>query len=554
MAESPPKENDIARKIRARGLAHGRTPPQIAQEIHDQCGTTFGISRVKAQRLALGVALSDVVAQIRALYEVEGKAEPKLGETLLSAYESSHKRPGPEYLHYLCSVYQVDPEDLGYQGSCICGRRHSGRMASERRKDATDGTGGHSRNRTGSIVVPPVEDPYFAARTSKVDPREPAGRGSAPGPASAAAGEEEIVLRRTLLQLLAGAGVALDGQFLGAVDHVRRRMDDTLISATVSSSMLDQWEEATLGYGQQYQATPSLRVLCDVLLDFGEVRRMCAQRQPIELQERLCRIAAQLAGLCGRIMNSLGDHRMARSFFRTARTAADETGDRALRAWVTAREALVPMYYGDPREALHLARKAQDQAGRTPCVAAAMAPAIEARALGQLALRGRADAAPSARRALVRGRAVFEQLPKRDTGDLAFGFTERQLAFYEGDTYTNLGDTHHAEEGLSHALTLYPAQERIDRTLVRLDRAICKVQLGEPEHALAVGRAAILELPDEHRSDMLMHRGRQLAAAVVKKHGDMPAVRDFHDALAGPSAHSPTMRPPVAAHSPATSA
>jgi hypothetical protein len=548
MAESPLKETDIARKIRAHGLAHGRAPAQIAREIHDQCGPTFGLSRVKAQRLALGVALSDVVAQIKALYEVEGKPLPKLAETLLSAYESGHKRPGPEYLHYLCSVYRVEPEDLGFQGPCICGRRHYVRMGAERPADATADAGGRQAL-TGSVVVPTAEPHYFTTHTSRLDPSELTGLNRAAGPVSAEAGEEDIVLRRTLLQLLAGAGVALDGQFLGAVDHVRRRMDDTLISATVSPSMLDQWEEATLGYGQQYQATPSLRVLCDVLLDFSEVRRMCAQRQPIELQERLCRVAAQLAGLCGRIMNSLGDHRLARSFFRTARTAADETGDRALRAWVTAREALVPMYYGDPREALHLARRAQDQAGRTPCVAAAMAPAIEARALGQLALRGRADAAPSARRALVRGRAVFEQLPKRDTSDLAFGFTERQLAFYEGDTYTNLGDPHHAEVGLNHALTLYSAQERIDRTLVRLDRAICKFQLGEPEQALVVGRDAILDLPDEHRSDMLMHRGRQLAAAVVKKHGDMPAVRDFREVLVGPSTHSPTMQP----LSPATS-
>jgi tetratricopeptide (TPR) repeat protein len=505
------------------------------------------VSRVKAQRLALGVALSDVVAQIKALYEVDGKHQPKLGETLLSAYESGHKRPGPEYLHYLCRVYRVEPEDLGYHGPCICGRRHSTRMAAERRHDAAGGFGGGSmQTLAGSVVAPTAYGPHFAAHTSKLDPSldpgELTGLNRAAGRVSAEAGEEDIVLRRTLLQLLAGAGVSLDGQFLGAVDHVRRRMDDTLISATVSSSMLDQWEETALGYGQQYQATPSLRVLCDALLDFSEVRRMCAQRQPIELQERLCRIAAQLAGLCGRIMNSLGDHRLARSFFRTARTAADETGDRALRAWVTAREAMVPMYYGDPREALHLARKAQDQAGRTPCVAAAMAPAIEARALGQLALRGRTDAAPSARRALVRGRAVFEQLPKRDTADLAFGFTERQLAFYEGDTYTNLGDPHHAEEGLNHALTLYSAQERIDRTLVRLDRAVCKFQLGEPEQALTVGSDAILDLPHEHRSDMLMHRGRQLAAAVVQKHGDMPAVREFREVLAGPSMRSPTMQ------------
>src|SRR5260370_356212 len=181
--------------------------------------------------------------------------------------------------------------------------------------------------------------------------------GSSQDPGSTELGEEDIVLRRHLLQLLAGAGVTatapLDGQLIGAIDGLRRRMDDTLVSATVSPTMLDQWEETILGYGQQYQNTPSLRMLCDVLLDFSEIRRMCDQRQPVELQERLCRIASQLSGMSGLIMINLGDHRLARSFFRTARTAADETADRSLRAWGTVRESLVPMYYGDPREALH---------------------------------------------------------------------------------------------------------------------------------------------------------------------------------------------------------
>ncbi|MEW2354504.1 XRE family transcriptional regulator [Spirillospora sp. NPDC029432] len=353
------------------------------------------------------------------------------------------------------------------------------------------------------------------------------------------------MLRRTLLQLLAGAGVALDGQFLGAVDNLRRKMDDTLVSATVSPTMLDQWEETTLGYGRQYQATPSLRMLCDVLLDFSEVRRMADKRQPVELQERLCRIAAQLSGLSGLIMINLGDHRLARSFFRTARTAADETGDRHLRAWVTVRESLVPMYYGDPREALHLARKAQDLAGRSPGVAAAMAPAVEARALGLLAMRGRGDAAPSARRALVRGRAVFDQLSAEQTGDLAFGFTDRQMAFYEGDTFTNLGDHRHGDEVLSRALTLYSPTDRVDRTLVRLDRATCQLHAGNPDAALHAGRDAILDLPPEHRSDILVHRARQIGAAVGAKHPGFPGLKDFYEALAGPSVTSPTTDPAV---------
>jgi tetratricopeptide (TPR) repeat protein len=552
--EPPQKETDIARRIRADGLASGRASTAIATEIFDQCGAMFGTSQIKAHRLALGVALSDVVAQVRALYRIEGKPIPKIGETLLSAYESGHKRPGPEYLHYLCSVYRVDPDGLGYRGPCICGRRHArpAGAAPSGAAPSADQTRRDPDALVGTVVVPRPAYPHGleigqgnlqgqqGQEGQETGPRD---HDRAGGPAATDVGEEDIVLRRSLLQLLAGAGVPLDGQFLGAVDNLRRRMDDTLVNATVSPTMLDQWEETTLRYGQQYQATPSLRMLCDVLLDFSEVRRMCQQRQPIELQERLCRLAAQLSGLSGLIMINLGDHRMARSFFRTARTAADETGDRPLRAWVTVRESLVPMYYGDVREAIHLARKAQDLAGRAPSVAAAMAPAVEARALGQLALRGQDDVEGSARRALARGRAVFDQLSTADRSDLAFGFTERQLSFYEGDTLTNIGDHRHGDETLSRALTLYSGTERLDRTLIRLDRATCRLQAGEPEAALAAAQEAITELPSEHRTDIIVHRARQLGAEVVAKHGEISAVRTFRAALSGPSVHGPVTVP-----------
>ncbi|MEV5574022.1 XRE family transcriptional regulator [Spirillospora sp. NPDC052269] len=550
MSDPPKKETDIARRIRARGLARGRAPAQIAVDIHDQCGPLFGITPIKAHRLAHGVALSDIVAQVRALFEIDGKPEPKLGDTLLSAYESGYKRPGPEYLHYLCSVYRVEPDDLGYRSPCICGRGHATRPAEAgggplpagvpSPRDPGLRSPADTEALIGAVVVPAPDDRHW------ISVRNPRGPDRADGPASIDVGEEDIVLRRTLLSLLAGSGVVtLDGQFLGAVDNLRRKMDDTLVSATVSPTMLDQWEETTLGYGQQYQATPSLRMLCDVLLDFSEVRRMADKRQPVELQERLLRIAAQLSGLSGLIMINLGDHRLARSFFRTARTAADETGDRKLRAWVTVREALVPMYYGDPREALHLARKAQDLAGRDPSVAAAMAPAVEARALGQLALRGRGDAAPSARRALLRGRSVFDQLSKEHTGDLVFGFTERQMTFYEGDTYTNLGDHKGGEESLSKALTLYAPTDRVDLTLVRLDRASCKLHAGQPDAALDAAREAIMDLPSEHRSDILVHRARQVGAAVGAKHPGLPSLNEFYESLSGPNVQGPSGAPPA---------
>ena len=114
----------MARGIRAQCLADGLPPAEIALVIHERCQPTFGTTLIRAHRLALGIALADVVAQVRARYVTEGRLPPRFSETLLSSYESGQKRPGPEYLHYLCYVYQAEPADLGYPGQCLCGRTH----------------------------------------------------------------------------------------------------------------------------------------------------------------------------------------------------------------------------------------------------------------------------------------------------------------------------------------------------------------------------------------------------------------------------------------------
>src|SRR6204780_4133304 len=114
------RELSVARQVRARELVAGTPPDGIAAQICSECGTTM----IRAYRLALGITLADVVAQVRAWYQAEGRKPPRFSETLLSAYESGQKRPGPEYLHYLCASYQADPADLGLDGRCLCGGSH----------------------------------------------------------------------------------------------------------------------------------------------------------------------------------------------------------------------------------------------------------------------------------------------------------------------------------------------------------------------------------------------------------------------------------------------
>jgi len=318
-------------------------------------------------------------------------------------------------------------------------------------------------------------------------------------------------LREMLLALLADPAAAAGSQFFGAVEHIRRGLDAALLRRTVSVTMLDQWEESTAGYGARYMTVPPLRLLCDILLDLGDVHRMCAQRQPIDSAERFCRLAAQLAGLVGITLLDLGDQRLARAYFRTARTAADETGDRRLRAWVAVREALVPLYYGDPREAASLARAATDLAGRNRCVAAVMSRVTEARALARLAGRGRREALERVRTAFDQAEEGLAELPAENSTDTAFGYTERQLLFHAGDALAAVGDHQGARRSYSRALRLYPPGELLDRSLVRLGEARSLAETEGPDEALRIGEQVIAALPAEHRTEIVLTAARGLA-------------------------------------------
>ena len=605
------QEISVARTIRAQHLVSGCTPAEIAAVIQDQCGPIFGTTWIRAYRLALGIALADVVAQVRARYAAEGRTPPRFSETLLSAYESAQKRPGPEYLHYLCAIYQAEPQDLGYRDPCFCGHRHASGSghphASGSGHRHVSGSGHPHASESGHPHGHPHGDPGAGApsavagfgpgalRTGSASnaatwhapgrgavgiagargatgrglsalrpvPEPRGGTGAAvvglpPGVAAVAsnasvallppmaweAGPEadgdadDDLLRRALLQLIAysggDAGTAVDGRFFGAVDRIRRRMDEALLGASVSATMLDQWEDTAGGYGRQYRSVAPLRLLCDVLLDLGDVRRMCEERQPVEFAERLCRLAARLAALSGMTMINIGDQRLARSFFRTARMAADETGDRHLRGWVTVRESMVPLYYGDPAEAALLARAGGDLAGRHACVASVMAPVMEARALAQLASAGAGsvrEALGQVRTALDRAHRALGDLSSGLRSDTAFGYTERQILFHQGDALVTLGDHQGAEEAFEQSLQMHARAEILDRSLIMLGQARCRLESDEPEEALRLSRDTVLGLPRQHRSGLVVRTARSLGESAAAEYGDLPAIREYREAL-----------------------
>ena len=164
-----------------------------------------------------------------------------------------------------------------------------------------------------------------------------------------------------------------------------------------------------------------------------------------------------------------------------------------------------------------------------------MAPVMEARALARVAARRGGTAKPQGlRRAsalLDSAHEALSRLPATDRGDTAFGYTERQLLFHEGDTLVTLAHHQGAEKALTHALRLYSTEEVLDRSLTTLGLARCRLEADEPEEALRLSRETLFAVPREHRSEIMVRAARSLGDSVAGRHGEFRAVREYREAL-----------------------
>jgi hypothetical protein len=160
---------------------------------------------------------------------------------------------------------------------------------------------------------------------------------------------------------------------------------------------------------------------------------------------------------------------------------------------------------------------------------------LEARALARVAAR---RGGPAKLQGLRRVSALIDQahgalarLAPPERGDTAFGYTERQLRFHEGDTLVTLGQGQGAERAFTRALQLYSSEEILDRSLATLGLARCRLEADEPEEALRLSRDTVLGVPREHRSEIMVRAARSLGESVAGRHGEFRAVREYREAL-----------------------
>ncbi|MFK0049988.1 helix-turn-helix domain-containing protein [Streptomyces sp. NPDC090741] len=327
-------------------------------------------------------------------------------------------------------------------------------------------------------------------------------------------------------ELIALADVRPGSSPLDQADALQQGLHQTLAAGPLTDASLDEWDYTVGRHGRATRYRPEAELLPELLADFTDLRLVLTHRQPAPARKRLTIAVAQMSGLTALTLLKLGDSR-ARAWWRTGRAAAAAAEDRAALSWMYAQEAYQLYYSGDMEGAVELAGRAQHLAGGLPCVGPALAAPLEARALAVLQQR---DAAVEA---LARAEVALEQLPEAERVGSAFGCSESQLRFHSGNAWTHIGDINRAAEQQERALDLYPLRDHTDRALIALDQAIGVAIRGDAAGAAARPTTTIVDLPEEHRSALIIYRAREVAARVPEAR-TVPEVRALREVLALP--------------------
>ncbi|MFI6506974.1 helix-turn-helix domain-containing protein [Streptosporangium sp. NPDC050855] len=470
-----------ARRWREQAASRQWTHWQTAQAIHGCCG----VSLLKAHRLARGWSARQSVQELEELCERQSLGEARASIDLLNAWENNRARPRPQTIDLLARLYRANAVRLGLAGD-YC----------------DDGEGGAK-----VVVVSGGEarSPYRAEERER--------------------SEEDMERRALFHHALLGPGSVMTGRLLAEVERTRQDLDRTLAVTTVSEEQLDRLDEQVLSYRREYISSAPLPMLYRLMLELSDVRTLSLARQPAMTQRRLLNATVMLALLSADALMKLGDTRQAHAWYGTARNAADDMGDVRLRALVRAQQAMLPYYYGDLAETVRLAREARMLAGSAPSSPAALGAAAEARALARMGEH------KAARVALAEAERIFARMPPEGHDHLAFRFSERRLQFYRIGTLIELGEDVDWKPGPT-GLSGPPGPYAIDPVLILLDQAAHVLRQGRADDACELAEKALLQVPPEHRTSIVVNRARALLSEVPQTRHRAAAVRRLADLVA----------------------
>ncbi|MCX4980469.1 regulator [Streptomyces sp. NBC_00572] len=241
---------------------------------------------------------------------------------------------------------------------------------------------------------------------------------------------------------------------------------------------------------------------------------------------RLFAAAADLTRLAGWTSYDIAAHGLAQRYFVQALRLAQAAGDRAYGSYVLLTMSCQAVYLGHGREAVQLARVAQQGVGpAAPPVVQAMLHAVEARGHAVLAETRACSAS------LVRAeRALEAARPGDEVPYWARMFDEAQLADELGHCHRDLQQYRPAAQHAERALQLRAPGFARSRLFCRVVLATSRLALGELEQACALGAEAAQQA-SEMRSARAVEYVRDFERR-LEPYRDAAAARTYRDRVA----------------------
>ncbi|GEB53141.1 hypothetical protein SCA03_56920 [Streptomyces cacaoi] len=245
-----------------------------------------------------------------------------------------------------------------------------------------------------------------------------------------------------------------------------------------------------------------------------------------QLGRRLFGAAADLTRLAGWTSYDIAAHGLAQRYFVQALRLTQAAGDRAFGSYVLVTMSRQAVYLGHGREAVQLARVAQQGIGTSAQpVVQALLHAAEARGHGVLG-EVRACAASLARAE----RALEASRPGEDVPQWARFFDEAQLADEFGHCHRDLQQYRAAAQHAERSLQLRGAGFARSRLFCRIVLASARLGLGEIEQACVLGAEAA-----QHAAEMRSVRAHEYVRDFERRlepYRDAAAVRQYREKVA----------------------
>ncbi|MFJ4962257.1 regulator [Streptomyces sp. NPDC088729] len=241
---------------------------------------------------------------------------------------------------------------------------------------------------------------------------------------------------------------------------------------------------------------------------------------------RLFAAAADLTRLAGWTSYDIAAHGLAQRYFVQALRLAQAAGDRGYGAYVLITMSRQAVYLGHGREAVQLARVAQQGLGSAaPPLVQALLHSVEARGHGVL---GEVRACTAA---LTRAEHALEAArPGDDVPHWARHFDEAQLADELGHCHRDLQQYRAAAQHAERSLQLRAPAYARSRLFCRVVLASARLGLGELDQACLLGAEAA-----QQASEMRSVRATEYVRAFersLEPYRDAAAVRGYRDRVA----------------------